>query len=178
MATQHIQAAADTEYIDTSRYERIDGQLVERPLPGDRHSEIQWNVTALLKPLAKQLNMKVHQEWTLDEADKPAHDWMTPDVLVSMPGEYRRSRIGHLLPPAFLAVEVLSPGQTPAQMVRKGKRFLLWGVQHYWAIDPDGLGFTMHAQDVPAAGMIVEETGVLQAGGLTISMADVLRRQE
>lgn len=49
MATQQVQAAEDVGYIDTSRYERIEGQLVERPLPNRRHSEVQFNVTLLLK---------------------------------------------------------------------------------------------------------------------------------
>ena len=34
MATQQVGAARDVGYVDTSRYERIEGQLVERPLPG------------------------------------------------------------------------------------------------------------------------------------------------
>lgn len=137
MATQQVQQTmADVEYIDTSLYERIEGQLVERPWPGSRHSEVQENVWVLLKPLAKQLGMRTHLEWTLDEEDKSEHDWMTPDVLVSMPGEYKRSAIGHLLPPAFLAVEVLSSGQTIPQMIKKAQRFLRWGVQHVWLIEP------------------------------------------
>jgi Uma2 family endonuclease len=177
MATQQIQAAPDLGYIDTSRYERIEGQLVERPLPGSRHSEIQWNATFLLKQTTKQYGMKVHQEWTLDEADVPEHDWMTPDVLVSLPGEYKESRIGHLLPPAFLAVEVLSPGQIIPQMRKKAERFLRWSVQHIWLIEPEHeFGFVVSSDNV--RGILVPDDGILEAGEIKISMTDVLRREE
>jgi Uma2 family endonuclease len=163
MATQQVQAAGEVEYIDTSRYERIKGQLVERPLPGDRHAEVQWNATLLLKQAAKQHGMKAHQEWTIDEGDRPEHDWMTPDVLVSMPGEYKRSAIGYLLPPAFLAVEVLSPGQTIPQMMRKARRFLRWGVQHVWLIEPEQ-NFGLMATEGGVRPMLVSDDGTLEAG--------------
>jgi Uma2 family endonuclease len=177
VATQQVQAGADAGYLDTSRYECIEGRLVERPLPGDRHSEVQWNVTFLLKQAAKQQDMKAHQEWTLDEADQPEHDWMTPDVLVSMPGEYKRSAIGHLLPPAFLAVEVLSPGQTIPQMIKKARRFLRWGVQHVWLIEPEQ-NFGLMATDGGMRPILVSDDGTLEAGAITVSMADVLRHEE
>ena len=177
MATQQVQAAADVGYIDTSRYERVEGHLVERPLPGDRHSEVQWNATFSLKQVAKQYGMKVHQEWTLDEADIPEHDWMTPDVLVSLPGEYKRSTIGHLLPPAFLAVEVLSPGQTIPQMMKKARRFLRWGVQHVWLIEPEqNFGFMVTGDGT--RGIFVSDDGTLEAGDLIVSMTDILRHEE
>jgi Uma2 family endonuclease len=177
MATQQVQAAADVEYIDTSRYERIEGQLVERPLPGSRHSEVQENTWSLLKPLAKELGMRTHLEWTLDEIDAPEHDWMTPDVLVSMPGERKESRIGHLLLPAFLPVEVLSPGQTIPQMIKKARRFLRWGVRHVWLIEPEQ-NFGLMATEGEIRPMLVSEDGTLEAGDLTVSMADVLRHEE
>ena len=177
MATQQAQAAGDVGYIDTSRYERIEGQLVERPLPGDRHSEVQENLWDLLRSLAKQFSMKAHVEWTLDETDKPEHDWMTPDVLVSMPGGYKRSSIGHLLPPAFLAVEVLSPGQNIPQMRKKAQRFLHWGVQHVWLIEPEQeFGFVVMRGR--GNGGFVPDDGMLEAGDLKVFMADVLRHEE
>lgn len=177
MATQQVQAASETSYIDTSRYERIEGQLVERPLPSRRHAEVQLNTTILLRQTVKQLGMKAYQEWTLDEADVPEHDWMTPDVLVSLPGELKESRIGHLLPPAFLAVEVLSPGQTIPQMMKKARRFLRWGVQHVWLIEPEqDFGFMATGDGV--RGIFISEDGTLEAGDLTVSMADVLRHEE
>ena len=177
MATQQVQAAGEVEYVDTSRYERIEGRLVERPLPGSRHAEVQWNATLLLKQVAKQHGMKAHQEWTLDEVDQPEHDWMTPDVLVSLPGERKESRIGHLLPPAFLAVEVLSPGQTIPQMNKKARRFLRWGVQHVWLIEPEQ-NFGLTATQGGVDGIFVPEDGTLEAGDLTVSLADVLQHEE
>ena len=177
MATQQAPAAADTGSIDTSRYERIEGQLVERPMPSRRHAEVQLNTTLLLRQITKQHGMKAYQEWTLDEADVPEHDWMTPDVLVSLPGPLKESRIGHLLPPAFLAVEVLSPGQTIPQMLKKARRLLRWGVQHVWLIEPEQ-NFGLMATKGEARPMLVSDDGTLEAGSITVSMADVLRHEE
>lgn len=177
MATQQMQASPDVEYIDTSRYERIEGQLVDRPLPSRRHAEVQLNTTLLLRQTTKQLGMRAHQEWTLNEADVPEHDWMTPDVLVSIPGELKESCIGHLLPPAFLAVEVLSPGQTIPQMMKKARRFLRWGVQHVWLMKPEQ-NFGFMATEDGARGIFVSEDGTLEAGNLIVSMTDVLRHEE
>jgi len=179
MATQRVPpaTASDTEPIDTSRYECIDGELVERPLPGDRHAEVQENVRDLIKPLAKVLGMKIHLEWTLDETDRPKHDWMTPDVLISMPGPYQRSRIGHLLPPAFLAVEVLSPGQTVTQMAAKAWRYHAWGVQHVWLIEPEENYAVVMERDRPGGFMLFQD-GILEAGELRVSMADVLHHED
>jgi Uma2 family endonuclease len=178
VATQQVQAASEVDYIDTSRYERIDGQLVERPLPGSRHSEVQENTWILLKPIARQFGMTTHLEWTLDGADTAEHDWMTPDVLVSMmPGERKKSRIGHLLPPAFLAVEVPSPGQTIPQMMKKAQRYLRWGMRHVWLVEPEqNFGFMATGDGV--RGIFVSDDGTLEAGEITVSMTDVLRHEE
>ena len=66
--------------------------------------------------------MKARQEWSITQphpADPIQPDYLTPDVLVaSVP--YQRTKAGHLIPPAILAVEVVSPQQqslfTKAQM--------------------------------------------------------------
>lgn len=132
MATQTL--PLDQAAVDTSRFEQIDGQLVERPLPNDIHSRTQLAVTVLLGRQLRGKGLAALQEWTLDEDDQPKHNWMTPDVLVASP--VNRASNGHCLPPAVLAVEVLSEGQTLEEIAAKAKRYLSWGVGLLWIIDP------------------------------------------
>ncbi len=127
MATQPL--TAETTSVDTSRFECLDGQLLARPLPNEDHSDIQYAVTTLLRKQAESFNCKALQEWTLDETDQPRHDWMTPDVLVASNAQ-RRSNSKHMLPPALLAVEILSPDQTISEMHVKALRYFRWGVEH------------------------------------------------
>jgi Uma2 family endonuclease len=70
----------------------------------------------------------------MDEADKSHHDWLTPDVLVA-PASSLAPNL-HCLPPATLAVEILSRGQTLEQMYEKAARYFKCGVSYVWIIDP------------------------------------------
>ncbi len=168
MATQLF---PNSELIDTSRYECIDGQLLERPVPNIRHSDLQGNLAELLRPLARALNMQCGPELSVDRTEGRS-DWMTPDFAVSMPGGYRANANGHALPPVFLVIEVLSPGQSLFNMRQKADRYLAWGAQTVWLIDPDSSTALVLSADQP--GQLVSD-GVLRAGELTVSLADVLR---
>lgn len=164
--------------IDTSRYECVDGQLVERPLPNDIHADIQFAVTALLKRSITefQLPFAARQEWTLDEDDQPRHNWMTPDVLVSEPERIATNR--HALPPAHLAVEVLSEGQTFEQMFGKAQRYFAWGMKHVWIIDPVMRKACSIDSGHPTSVMWVEhEYEFLSAGRLRLTLDEIFTFQ-
>lgn len=135
MAIQSI--PLDQMATDTSRFDCVDGLLVERPLLNDIHSDTQLAVTMLLRRQTKRLGLDLvaRQEWTLDEDNQPRHNWMTPDVLVSAPDRIAKNR--HALPPAFLAVEILSEGQTAGEMFVKAQRYFAWGMKYAWVIDPE-----------------------------------------
>ena len=53
MATQFTHPAEHIESIDTSRFECIDGQLIERPLGNADHSNVQDNLAYFLRPLVR-----------------------------------------------------------------------------------------------------------------------------
>ena len=69
MATQIL--PVDQASVDTSRYECVEGKLVDRPLTNDIHSDTQFAVTVLLKQCLKRLGLAARQEWTLDEDNQP-----------------------------------------------------------------------------------------------------------
>jgi len=128
-------SAAKIESIDTSRYELIDGEFSERPMPKDRHAEVQGNLIEILGQKARLLGLRAYPGLSVDKADSPNSDWMTPDVLVAPP-DYLRSARRNALPPLLLTIEVLSPEQTLPEMIRKANRYLEWGVQNVWLIEP------------------------------------------
>lgn len=163
----------EQQYIDTSRFELVDGHLMERPSPGRTHAETQLAVVVLLRQQARLLGCTALQEWTLDQNDQIGHAWMTPDVLVAA-NEQARAESEHLLPPAILAVEILSSGQTVAEMRLKALRYFQWGVENVWIIDPESqAAVTMQANE-PGRGLLIYE-GDLIAGAFKLSLADIFR---
>jgi Uma2 family endonuclease len=112
----------------------------------------------------------VLQEWTLDEREEPAHNWITSDVLVAAKAQPRAS--GHLLPPAVLAVEVLSPDQTVGETWLKALRYFAWGVAHVWIIDPAAKSAVTLSAGHPGHGEIVFD-GAIEGGGFRLTLADV-----
>jgi Uma2 family endonuclease len=135
MAT-HVSPPSDLEFIN--------GQFVERVLGGEIHSECQLNVVLKLKPIAKRIGAVVHQEWSLAHGE----EWLVPDVMLTRPGSYEKDQRGYLISTPLLCIEILSPGQTQSELLRKCRLYHLWGVPHCWVIDPAArVCFESHAPD-------------------------------
>ena len=173
VATQLISTTAAPDYRDESRYDRIDGQWVQRPVPNDHHSDVQFNIAVILKALAASYEgMAVRQEWSLAQPETVESDdpnYMTPDVLVSLPGSSQRSKRGHLVPPALLAVEIASPGQI--DLIQKAQILYSWGVAHCWIINPE----TKSCLEYHGGDKLIIAGDVLHANPLTLPVADIFR---
>ncbi len=169
MATQIIPG---TEAIDSSRYECIDGQLVERPLPTFQHSRIQQNLCLSLASLARFQGMQSGPELSVDRSPGSQSDWMTPDYAVSFPGGYQLNANGHALPPVLLVVEVLSLGQSFLNMRAKAGRYLAWGVHTVWLLDPQSSSALVFNDSEPSSSLLVK-AGELRAGDIAVPLADV-----
>ena len=156
------------ETVDGSRFERIDGQLMERPVPTTPHACMQSQLHLLLTQALQGSNAKAFPEWSItrpEHADKDDPDYLTADVLVAYP-PFRRAKNGHLALPGFLAVEVLSPGQ---ELFDKALLYASWGTPHVWIVNPETrLAFEFHGG--PAFTIVRE---YLHAGDLSVSLADV-----
>ncbi len=86
------------EIIDASRFERIDGQLVERPVPDTPHSCIQMQFVLLLTQALQGSKGKTFPELSITRpghAEKDDPDFLTPDVLVAYP-PFRKAKNLHL----------------------------------------------------------------------------------
>jgi Uma2 family endonuclease len=170
-----IDHAVDLESIDTSRYEQIDGRLTERPMPKDRHAEVQGNIIEFLGPKARALGLRAYPELSVDREDAPNSDWMTPDVVVAQP-DFPRTKRRNALPPLLLAIEVLSPEQTIPEMIRKTQRYFDWGVKHVWLIEPEkqfalALSESMAAKQPPA--LVWPGFNLQLDNGLSVPLADL-----
>ena len=154
--------------IDDSRFERVDGQLVERPVPDTPHSCIQTQLLLLLTQSLQGTKGKAFPELSITrpgQAEKDDPDYLTSDVPVAYP-PFRKAKNRHLAVPGFLAVEVLSPGQ---ELFDKALLFAAWGTPHVWIVNPDTqLAFEFHGG--PA---FTIERKRLRAGDLTINLTDV-----
>ena len=156
------------ETTDDSRFERINGQLVERPVPTTPHACLQSQLHLLLAQALRESKGKAFPEWSITRpghADKNDPDYLTADVLVAYP-PFRRAKNNHLAMPGFLAVEVLSPGQ---DLFDKALLYAAWGTPHVWIVNPETrLSFEFHGG--PA---FTVERERLHAGDLTVNLADV-----
>lgn len=167
-------ATVSRTYIEEDRCERHNGQLVPRPMSGDTHSDIQENVRRLLSSQAKALGMKARSEWSVARPETVAlddPDYFTPDVLVArLP--YARTNAGHLIPPGFLAVEVVSPKQ--GGLFDKAQSYSAWGVEHVWIIYPD----SRECFEYHGGNSFIKVEHVLHAGPLSVNLKDVFAETE
>jgi len=134
----------DFDTIDTSRYEYIDGQLIERPVPKPLHSRVQGTLIEVLGPKARSLGCRFGPELSVDKENRRRSEWLTPDnALYHDPP--RTSPGGNALPDDIeLVVEVLSPEQTMQQMRQKAQSYFKWGLQTVWIIDPENKVAEIH----------------------------------
>jgi Uma2 family endonuclease len=150
--------APNSERVDTSRYELVQGKLIERAVPGFTHSSLQERITQLIRLKVSADGKIVRSEFSLDKDENPGSDWLTPDALVSKNEGFRLKEANeHALPPVFLAVEVLSTGQSFMTMRWKADQYLNWGVEHVWFLDPESRAvLTFDSRDRGRAQLISE----------------------
>ncbi len=149
-------------------FEKIDGQLVERNVGSGTHSDCTYQIASLLKTIAARKNARVRLEWSLAHGD----EWMTPDVMLSFPGEIREDARGYLIAPAFLCIEILSPSDRLPDLFRKCSRYYAWGVPHCWIIDPQTKAcFEYHGG---SDFILADEQSALTAGDIRLSISEIL----
>jgi Uma2 family endonuclease len=169
MATHLISNTPAPDYTDDSRFERIDVRWVERPVPVEKHADVQFAVAQILQQKVSVLGGKARPEWSLvDPAtpDQPRADYMIPDVVAALP-PIRRANNGYLLPPAFLAVEIRSPNQSG--LIQKAERYISWGIEHVWIIDPD----SRECLEYHGGNTIIIARDALHAGDIAVSIEEI-----
>jgi Uma2 family endonuclease len=160
-------------------FELVDGTLVEKVM-GYGEGGLAMDIGRLLGKLLDQhdLGDLVGPDATMRLMPKLVR---MPDVsFVSwdkLPGRQRpRQAVPDLVPD--LAIEVLSEGNTPAEMQRKLKEYFLTGVRLVWFVDPDRR--TVEVFTAPDAGTVFTEEQALDGGdvlpGLRLPVSDIFAR--
>ena len=107
-------------------YEYWYGQALRKPMPTVLHGIVQVILAMLLERAgwntASEVRLKVVQEV------EPVPD------LIAVRGKFK-GRYPSAAPE--LCVEIMSPEDTLAKTLEKSKRYISWGSQHVWIIDPE-----------------------------------------
>lgn len=115
------------------RYELIDGVVVMSPSPFPEHGEISWEIAGQLRDFAQQGgDIRVFPDIDVKLASGKVY---RPDIAVYR-AERLRGNIRHLSTPADLAIEILSPGSKPLDLITKRDDYERFGVAEYWVVDP------------------------------------------
>ena len=110
--------------------ELIDGRKVEKPLPKRLHARIQQRIQM---ELAKQIGSQPLEVLPALNV-RCGEDRLVPDIVVASGNA--RYEDGDLAEGAYLAIEILSPGQTIGFLFDKADRMVRTGTKCCWIIWP------------------------------------------
>lgn len=167
MATQTVSRPLDVDLERDKYFEFIDGQYVQRVIGSKPHCKLQFRILCLLKPIAQSLGSEAWQEWTIARGE----EWLIPDVAFTFLNRAETDGRGYLVSTPFLCIEIVSPGQSEAELFRKCYRYSQWGVPHCWVIDPQARAcFEYHGgKDF----ILADADGFLAAGDVRLSVSDI-----
>ncbi|MBV8069235.1 MAG: Uma2 family endonuclease [Acidobacteriaceae bacterium] len=132
---------------DGTTYELSDGELIRLSPPGYRHALIITNIATLLRTRLDRARFVVAtgdagfllkpkpEAATVRGADVAVNRRGTPVPAGLFPGS------------PFVAIEVVSPSNTPEYMDRKIKQYLAAGSEEVWILYPDTLEVHVYSQD-------------------------------
>lgn len=123
---------------DGRRYEIIEGVLYEMPSPNMEHGDLIANLLhRVFWPVVEPLGGRVYTAPI--DVFLPGAQPVQPDVFVLLADRLElRSRRGVEGSPALI-VEVLSPGNSRHDLVRKRALYARAGVREYWVVSPEAL---------------------------------------
>ena len=133
------------EYLRTSfdgpDREYLEGEVVERSVGNNPHSEAQWRLSAFFWELSKQHTLHGRPELRVRVGERR---YRVIDLAV-----YADERPAELVPssPPLVAIEILSPDDRMAEMLQKLREYQRWGVRHVWMVDPEARVLYSFAED-------------------------------
>jgi Uma2 family endonuclease len=132
---REVRALIEESPLATPRYELVDGELLVTPSPVSRH---QMAVTRLLVALVAYCDKEqVGKALTSPcDVELEGESLLQPDIFVVPAAEWRRLGGGLPVRELSLAVEVLSPGSSRHDRVRKRPLYQR-NVPEYWLVDLD-----------------------------------------
>jgi site-specific DNA-cytosine methylase len=128
--------------------EYVDGEIVERTLPDEPHSRIQWRLSGLIWDVSKTRPGHGRPELRSRVA---APRVRIPDVSIYA-GQKPTERVPTKSP--LVAIEILSPDNRYSKLMQKFEEYHAWGVRHICLVDPESRKLKIYADgtlsEVPA----------------------------
>jgi Uma2 family endonuclease len=117
--------------------ELIDGMVTQKVAPQWLHGRLQYGAAAIINGFAEPRKLALAFP---EIREAHGRDSLVPDIGVYRWERIPRTATGRLtnappLPPD-IAIEIISPGQTVAEMVDKGRRYLDHGVEIVVIVNP------------------------------------------
>lgn len=121
---------------DGMHRELLEGELQILPPPKLRHSEVAQRVFLALAAIQKRAGCRAYHEAGYKLGDRPP-SWLQPDASMMLARRVTEADPdGYLLGAPELAVEVISPSESAADVERKVELFLAHGSLIVWVIYP------------------------------------------
>lgn len=122
---------------EEKRYELDEGELIEMTRPAYRHNRIVLNLTTDLVIYFRKTGggevLNPENLYAISPTTRLAPDLAV--ILGDHSEELRDAKVIHVIP--AIAVEVLSPSETPRSIHRKLRHYFEAGVKEVWLVDPD-----------------------------------------
>jgi Uma2 family endonuclease len=148
--------------------ELVDGEVIEVPPPKFTHTRIARRFFDLLRNSS-------HADRVWPEAGyRIGGGWLQPDVSISW--EHQRVENDYLIGSPMLAVEVLSPSNTAADVDRKLTLYFTEDAGEVWVVALQHRTMTVYRRDVPGGAVLripVETSYSSEGLGITIELSQI-----
>ena len=129
-------------------YELVDGKAIPKMSPKFFHAKLTFILCNLIKQ-SREDKGEIWSEWSII-LTRNGRDWVpTPDLLYisyeRLPENWNENEACPV--PPELAIEIISPGQTFGQIMRKVEDYLNAGVLRVWVLDIEDRSITVFYPD-------------------------------
>jgi len=151
------------EYLSTTYdpdCDYIDGEVRERNVGEWKHGRFQAKLAARFEPLERTLGVFVVVELRVQVE---ARRFRVPDIAIALSEPQGR----WITEPPFLVIEVLSKGQSLADIQDRIDDYVKCGIPHIWIVDPA----TLRGWDASSGAPVEARDGTLRTGHPEISVS-------
>ena len=154
--------------LDLKHYELVRGVLAEAAVTGYEHAEVEANIFRLLDQHVWPRRLgRITGGGAMFRLQQEPDTLRRPDVAFvrtdRLPARDQRRSYAQFIPE--LAVEILSPSNTAAEMREKVTEYLRVGVRLVWIVDPETETVTIHTPD---AALVILAAGAEITGGAVL----------
>jgi Uma2 family endonuclease len=144
------------------RFEYIDGELIQKPVPSPAHGVLAGWLAALIYRYFPQFVAGPEIRSRLRETE-----YRLPDLCIGYPASFEGER--YLTQAVYLCIEILSPENDLSQTAEKMEHYHDWGVPYCWIFDPE----TRRAWTYPRGGKLAEVNDFIEAGEIRLAVPEI-----